>query len=77
MADKEFLKSLLNRQMHITVSDGREFRGQLMCTDKDGSAILNETYEHKGDSKRFVGLVVIPGKHARKVELLDDDAAYS
>lgn len=46
--DKLFLQALLNRELHITVSDGRIFRGTFMCTDKDGSAILAETHEYRG-----------------------------
>lgn len=111
---KNYLESLLNRKLHCTVTDGRVFQGILMCTDRDGSAILNDTWEYRPASspslhestacastgamagsdadaagrsvrngaadvseKRFVGLVVVPGKHTTRVRLVNDDAAYS
>lgn len=46
--DKTFLRRLLSKQVHFTVTDGRVFKGQFMCTDSEGSAILHETYEHRG-----------------------------
>lgn len=90
---KIFLESLLNRQLHFTVSDGRIFKGTFVCTDKDGSAILSDTYEHRGSEselvtcfpvidecsgdKRYVGLVVLPGKHIKQVELVNDNDIYT
>lgn len=44
---KEWLTSLLEKQLCITVSDGRVFHGTFMCTDNDGSAILAETQEYR------------------------------
>lgn len=51
---KSFLTSLLNRQLHFTVSDGRVFKGTLMCTDKDGSAVLDDTYEYRGGKDALI-----------------------
>jgi small nuclear ribonucleoprotein (snRNP)-like protein len=32
-ADREFLATLLNKQMRILTTDGRIFRGSFKCTD--------------------------------------------
>lgn len=50
--DKDFLSSLLNRQLHLTVTDGRVFKGTFVCTDRDGSAILSETHEWRSRESR-------------------------
>lgn len=55
---KTFLKSLLDRQMHFTVTDGRVFKGTFVCTDNDGSAILSETYEYRGSKQLHYPLFV-------------------
>ncbi|KAI9797694.1 MAG: hypothetical protein M1833_005355 [Piccolia ochrophora] len=91
-----FLRSLLNRTLHVTTTDDRLFVGQLKCTDRDRNVILALTHEYRQPSataireaaalaaargepaqgnvkvdmtKRFLGLVVVPGEHITKVEV--------
>ena len=89
-----YLTSFLNRKLHIHISDGRMFVGQMKCTDNERNIILALTYEYRQPSqadvklaaerheregragnvkvdmkKRFVGLVVVPGKYIQKIEV--------
>ncbi|RIA93293.1 hypothetical protein C1645_762727 [Glomus cerebriforme] len=65
------LRSYLNLRTRITASDNRVFIGIFMCIDKYKNIILSQTEEFRGDEKRFVGLVMIPGKHIVKAEIED------
>ena len=89
-----YLTALLNKTLHIYISDGRMFAGQLKCTDNERNIILAMTHEYRQPSrkdieraaeeheasgkegnvkvdmkKRFVGLVVVPGKYIDKIEV--------
>ena len=89
-----YLTSLLNKTLHIHISDGRVFVGQLKCTDNERNIILALTHEYRQPTqtdikraaernehssaagnvkvdmrKRFVGLVVVPGKYIEKIEV--------
>lgn len=44
-----------------------------MCIDKYKNIILSQTEEFRSSEKRFVGLVMIPGKHLIKAEIEDLD----
>ncbi|CAG8511800.1 7833_t:CDS:2, partial [Paraglomus brasilianum] len=59
----------------IAVSDGRIFFGTFVCVDKYKNMILAHTDEYRDDEKRFVGLVMIPGKHLVKAEIEDLDVS--
>nr|CAG8661095.1 2560_t:CDS:2 [Entrophospora candida] len=65
------LRSYLNLRARITISDGRIFNGTFMCIDKYKNIILSQTEEFRNEQKRFVGLVMIPGKHLVKAEIED------
>ncbi|CAG8626701.1 5432_t:CDS:2 [Cetraspora pellucida] len=67
------LRSYLNLKAKITASDGRVFHGTFMCIDKYKNIILSQTEEFRSNEKRFVGLVMIPGKHLVKAEIEDLD----
>lgn len=89
-----YLTTLLNRTLHVRISDGRLFVGQLKCTDREQNIVLSMTHEYrqptqrdveraaaaaeaKGEEgnvkvdmrKRFVGLVVLPGRCVQTVGL--------
>jgi small nuclear ribonucleoprotein (snRNP)-like protein len=112
---EDYLSTLLNKNLRITISDTRMFHGQFKCTDsvclpshhsliptlftqtlifdtnkaslKDRNVILAHTFEYrappppklkdleeKGNIKldmtsRYLGLVVVPGEHIKKIEL--------
>ncbi|OBZ81335.1 N-alpha-acetyltransferase 38, NatC auxiliary subunit [Choanephora cucurbitarum] len=65
------LESYLNFKSRVRISDGRVFIGTFVCIDKDKNIILAHTEEFRGNEKRLVGLVMIPGKHLVKVETED------
>ncbi len=43
---KEFIRSCLNKQFAITITDGRTVVGDFLCTDKDANIILGGTQEY-------------------------------
>ncbi|TPX42277.1 hypothetical protein SeMB42_g05195 [Synchytrium endobioticum] len=72
----EQVRSYLHHKCRVTISDGREFVGYFVCVDKQKNMILSATEEHIQGTTRHVGLVMIPGPHLRKWEVLhlaDDD----
>ncbi|CAG8486588.1 8404_t:CDS:2 [Ambispora gerdemannii] len=63
------LRSYLNLKARISVSDDRVFNGTFVCIDKYKNIILANTEEFRGVEKRYVGLVMVPGKHLIKAEI--------
>ncbi|XP_063720289.1 N-alpha-acetyltransferase 38-A, NatC auxiliary subunit-like [Symsagittifera roscoffensis] len=67
----EFIRSCLNKQFAVTITDGRVVVGDFVCTDRDANIILGGTQEYvpgKPESEsRQVGLVIVPGKHIKKI----------
>jgi small nuclear ribonucleoprotein (snRNP)-like protein len=49
-AARDYLSFLLNKNLRITVTDGRMFRGSFKCTDPDMNVILADTYEYRQPS---------------------------
>jgi small nuclear ribonucleoprotein (snRNP)-like protein len=49
-----YLTSLLNKFLHVHISDGRMFVGQLKCTDRDRNIILALTHEYREPSQKDV-----------------------
>lgn len=79
-----YLDSLLNKTLHLHTSDGRVFVGQMKCTDNELNIILSMTYEYRRSTaggggnaegeggvmkKRFVGLVVVPGRFVERIDV--------
>ena len=46
---KQLLKSYLNKNMKIKLTDGRILIGIFLCTDKDANVILGSCAEHLKD----------------------------
>ncbi|XP_075260570.1 uncharacterized protein LOC142352087 [Convolutriloba macropyga] len=69
--DKDFIRSCLNKQFAVTITDGRVMVGDFLCTDKDANIILGGTQEYvpgrPEEESRQVGLVIVPGKHIKKI----------
>lgn len=42
-----YLRSLLDQQVRVTVTDGRSFVGNLSCIDQQGNVIINNGCEHR------------------------------
>jgi len=60
----EYLNSFLNRTLHIHITDGRMFVGQLKCTDRERNLILNMTHEYRRPSPTDVRIAA--EKHERE-----------
>ena len=55
----EFIRSCLNKQFAVTITDGRVVVGDFVCTDRDANIILGGTQEY------------VPGKPGNfKVDIL-------
>ena len=48
------LTSLLNKNLHVHISDGRMFVGQLKCTDNERNVILAMTHEYRQPSQNDI-----------------------
>lgn len=44
---KAYLTNILNRIIHVHISDGRMFVGQMKCTDNERNIILAMTHEYR------------------------------
>lgn len=48
------LTSLVNKNLHVHISDGRMFVGQLKCTDNERNVILSMTHEYRQPSEKDI-----------------------
>ncbi|KXS18874.1 hypothetical protein M427DRAFT_53356 [Gonapodya prolifera JEL478] len=71
------LRSFLGLKTRATVTDGRVMEGVFACTDRDCNIILAGTKEFTGSDERFVGMVMVPGKHLVKFEVATKDSESS
>lgn len=67
------LKSWLNKSFRIVMTDGRTLIGDFLCTDADANVILGMCSEVRDDNGRFLGLVMVPGRHIVTMEV---DSSY-
>ncbi|TDZ20633.1 N-alpha-acetyltransferase 38-B, NatC auxiliary subunit [Colletotrichum orbiculare MAFF 240422] len=49
-AARDFLTSLLNKNLRVVATDGRMFLGQFKCTDPERNVVLAHTYEYRQPS---------------------------
>jgi len=72
---KQLLKSYLNKNMKIKLTDGRILIGIFLCTDKDANVILGSCAEHLNDETvdepRMLGLAMVPGRHIVSIHVDD------
>ncbi|ESN96169.1 hypothetical protein HELRODRAFT_68492, partial [Helobdella robusta] len=74
---KCLLGSWLNRNLKITMTDGRTLIGVFICTDKDCNVILGSCLEYlkppdgceEEEEPRILGLAMIPGHHIVSISL--------
>lgn len=52
----DYLSNLLNRTLHIHVTDGRMFVGDLKCTDNERNIILAMSHEYRQPSQADIRL---------------------
>lgn len=63
------LKSWLNKNFRIKLSDGRLLIGLFLCTDSDANIILGMAAEYRGDEERCLGLIIVPKAHIVSIEV--------
>lgn len=51
------------------MTDGRILIGLFLCTDADANIILGMCSEHRDETERSLGLVIVPKQHIVKIEL--------
>lgn len=62
---RTMLRSWLNKNLRIIMTDGRILIGSFLCTDSKANVILGMCSEFTKDSmdERILGLVMVPGRH--------------
>lgn len=75
---RQKLKSWLNKNLKIEMTDGRVLVGVFLCTDRDANVILGSCSEYlqpeEGggiEEPRVLGLVMVPGRHIVSIHLDD------
>ena len=77
---RTMLRSWLNKNMKMKLSDGRVLIGIFLCTDRDANVILGSCAEYLSEptssqeEPRILGLAMVPGKHIVTIHV--DDANY-
>lgn len=66
-----YLTNLINKFLHVHISDGRMFVGQLKCTDRDRNIILALTHEYRQPSQKAIerAAAATEGKGKVKVDM--------
>ena len=75
------IQNWLNQRLRITITDSRSFEGWFKCVDRDANIVLSGAEEFRDgplclqlylpiDQQRFIGLIVVPGKHVTQVDLI-------
>ncbi|CEJ88876.1 hypothetical protein VHEMI04900 [[Torrubiella] hemipterigena] len=49
---RDYLSSIINKNLRVTTTDGRLFWGELKCTDPEQNIVLSHTYEYRPPSDR-------------------------
>ena len=65
----DFLNSLMDRTVRVTVSDDRIVVGKLICVDNFGNLIVEDTIIHDAVGTQNLPSVMVPGKHIVKLEV--------
>ncbi|XP_067011498.2 N-alpha-acetyltransferase 38-A, NatC auxiliary subunit [Anabrus simplex] len=80
---KQKLRSWLNKNLKIEMTDGRVLIGVFLCTDREGNVILGSCSEYLKpedsiniEEPRVLGLVMVPGRHIVSI-YLDDVTSFS
>ncbi|CAO1404871.1 unnamed protein product, partial [Diamesa serratosioi] len=74
---RTMLRSWLNKNLRIIMTDGRILIGSFLCTDSKANVILGMCSEFTKDSmdERILGLVMVPGRHI--VNILKKNSNFS
>jgi len=77
---RKMLRSYLNKNMKIKLTDGRILIGIFLCTDKDANVILGTCDEYLNEDslenshlgeRRMLGLAMVPGRHIVSIHVDD------
>ena len=85
---RRLLRSFLNKNMKIKLTDGRVLIGIFLCTDKDANVILgtcdeylNEecliNFQQLDEGPRMLGLAMVPGRHIVSIDVDDSGSNTS
>ncbi len=83
MAEYDLRTTLLQKTCLVHITDGRAFKGTFTCVDSARNLLLTNATEYKVKNsssraaesgseeydRRFVGFIMIPGAHIKKLEL--------
>jgi len=75
----KLLRSMLNKNIKMKMSDGRILVGIFLCTDRAGNVIIGSCNEYTTDpdaedaceEPRVLGLAMVPGQHICQI-FIDD-----
>ncbi len=80
---KRKLRSWLNKNMRVVLSDGRILMGIFLCTDQDANVILgsateslSEEDERSNAEQRILGLAMVPGRHIVSIKVDEETAPF-
>ena len=85
---RRLLRSFLNKNMKIKLTDGRVLIGIFLCTDKDANVILGTCDEYLNEEclinskqldegPRMLGLAMVPGRHIVSIDVDDSGSNTS
>ncbi|KAM5127184.1 LOW QUALITY PROTEIN: N-alpha-acetyltransferase 38, NatC auxiliary subunit-like [Callospermophilus lateralis] len=80
---RQQLEALLNKTMHIRMTDGRTLVGCFLCTNRDCNVILGSAQEFLKPSdsfsawERVLGLAMVPGHHIVSIQVQRESLAGS
>jgi small nuclear ribonucleoprotein (snRNP)-like protein len=71
MADEEFLRSLMDQRVYVTLTDSRKVAGTLQCIDNSTNMILGDVEIFLHDQTcQVLNTAMVNGKHIVKIELI-------
>ncbi|KAK9471604.1 uncharacterized protein V1510DRAFT_419757 [Dipodascopsis tothii] len=80
LAEQLTMKDFIYMSLAVTIRDGRQFEGRLLCTDQDCNVILEDAYERLPPNvrsrrqlaaygeRRSIGLIVVPGREITSID---------
>lgn len=71
---KDFLLRIMGAKVTVETTDGRQFFGSLLCTDRDANIVMKNAVEYpapgtavKDDLTRRLFLITIRGAHIKRM----------
>lgn len=79
LAEFELRTMLVDHVVLIHTTDGRAFKGRLVCVDSARNAMLQSATELRPPAPlttRYVGPVMVPGGHIARVEIKQPEPSW-